>query len=180
MADKEKENQEQEEQPKKGGGLFKILIFVIVGILIGAGGGIFVYMKFLAPKPAPVVKDNSTQPQAQAPKQTAPPVAPKKEEILPTIDLDPFIVNLADRDTRRYLKVKMTLEVSNEKALDEVKKRMPEIRDTITLLLSSKTYADLSTIDGKLALKASIINRLNTILVTGKITNVYFTEFVVQ
>ncbi len=177
MAEKEKEAQ-QEEQEKKGGGFFKIIIIGVISLIIGMAGGIFVYKKFLAPKPVPVAKDNATN--KQMAQKTAPPVAPKKEEILPTIDLDPFIVNLADRDTRRYLKVKMSLEVSNDKVEEEVKKRMAEIRDTITLLLSSKTYADLSTVDGKMALKAAIINRLNAILVTGKVTNVYFTEFVIQ
>jgi len=177
MAEKEKEAQ-QEEQEKKGGGFLKIIIIGVIALVIGMAGGIFVYKTFLAPKPAPVAKDNATN--NQVAQKSAPPVAPKKEEILPTIDLDPFIVNLADRETRRYLKVKMSLEVSNDKVEEEVKKRMPEIRDTITMLLSSKTYADLSTVDGKMALKAAIMNRLNAILVSGKVTNVYFTEFVIQ
>ncbi len=173
---KEKDVKEQEEQPKKKGGFLMILIVGVVALLIGAGGGFFAYKMFFAPKQLPTT-DNTT---AAAPAQKTPPISPKKEEILPMVSLDPFIVNLADKDARRYLKVKMALEVSNKDVADEVKKRMPEIRDVITLILSSKTYADLSTIDGKLALKTAIINRLNAILVTGKVTNVYFTEFVVQ
>ena len=175
MANEEKKTQEQEE-PKKKGGFFKILIIVIVAMLIGAGGGFFAYKMFFA-KPAPLPADNTSQ---TAKKPQAPPVIPKKNEILPMIDLDPFIINLADRDARRYLKVKMSLEVSDKKVEDEIKKRMPEIRDIITLLLSSKTYADLSTIDGKLALKTEIVNRLNSVIISGRVTNVFFTEFVIQ
>ncbi len=175
MADEEKKAQEQEE-PKKKGGFLKILIIVIVAMLIGAGGGFFAYKMFFA-KPAPIPTDNASQ---TAKKPQAPPVIPKKNEILPMIDLDPFIINLADKDTRRYLKVKMSLEVSDKKVEDEIKKRMPEIRDIITLLLSSKTYADLSTIDGKLALKTEIVNRLNSVIISGRVTNVFFTEFVIQ
>ena len=176
MADEEKKEQEQEE-PKKKGGFLKILIIALVAMIIGAGGGFFAYKMFFAKPAPPPAKDNASQ---TAKKQEAPPVAPKKNEILPIVDLDPFIVNLADKDQRRYLKVKMALEVSDKKVEEEVKKRMPEIRDIITLLLSSKTYADLSTIDGKLALKTAIVNRLNSIIISGRVTNVFFTEFVVQ
>ncbi len=175
MADEEKKAQEAQEEPKKKGGFLKILIIALIGIIIGAAGGFFAFKMFFKPAPPPV--DNKTQ---TAQKKAPPPVAPKKNEILPIVDLDPFIVNLADRDTRRYLKVKMSIEVSDKKVAEEVKKRMPEIRDIITLLLSSKTYNDLSTIDGKLALKTAIVNRLNSIIISGRVTNVYFTEFVVQ
>ena len=175
MADEEKKGQEQEEGKKKGGFL-KIIIIALIGMIIGGAGGFFAFKMFFAKTPPPK-PDNASQ---TAQKAQAAPVAPKKNEILPMVDLDPFIVNLADKDTRRYLKVKMSLEVSDKKVEEEVKKRMPEIRDIITLLLSSKTYADLSTIDGKLALKAAIVNRLNSIIVSGRVTNVYFTEFVVQ
>ena len=171
MADEEvKEG--QEEQPQKKSKL-KLIIIILIALIILGGGGFAAYM-FLFKKPTPPpVTDNATHKAAK--------VAPvKKREILPQIELDPFIVNLADRNTRRYLKLKVALELSNKKLQDEIKKREAEIRDLITMLLSSKTYNDISTFDGKLALKTGIMNRLNAILINGKVTNVFFVDFVVQ
>ena len=173
MADEEVKN-EQEEQPKKKSKL-KLIIIILIALIILGGGGFAAYMflfkKSPPPKPA---GDNGTAKAAQ--------VVPikKKKEILPQIELDPFIVNLADRNQRRYLKIKIALELSDKKLEDEIKKREAEIRDLITMLLSSKTYNDISTFDGKLALKTGIMNRLNTILINGRVTNVFFVDFVVQ
>ncbi len=162
----------QEEKPKKS--KLKLIIIIVLALLILGGGGFAVYMLFLKkPAPAPL-PDNQT---AQTTK--AAPIADKKE-VLPQIEIDPFIVNLADQNAKRYLKVKIALELSNKDLEEEIKKRTPEIRDMITMLLSSKTYADVATFDGKLALKTALISRLNSIVTKGKITNVFFVDFVVQ
>ena len=178
MAKKEKQEENQEEQPKKGGKL-KLIIIILIALIILGGGGFAAYMfmfKKSPPPPAPTQKNAQAQ-QQQA--QAAPPVV-KKRKILPQTTLAPFIVNLADKNARRYLKVKIALELSDEKLKDEIKERTPEIRDLVTLLLSSKTFADISTFDGKLALKTEIMNRLNAILINGRVTNVFFVDFVVQ
>jgi flagellar FliL protein len=177
--DKEKKEDAEEQEQKKGGGL-KFIIIILLAFIIGAGGGFAAYM-FLFKKNTPVPQtapQNQTMSQ-QAAQAVAPPVT-HRNEILPKFKLDPFIVNLADTDARRYLKVTITLEVSDDKVKDELKERTPEIRDIITLLLSSKKYTDISTFDGKLALKTEIMNRINVVLNRGKITNVYFIDFVVQ
>jgi flagellar FliL protein len=57
---------------------------------------------------------------------------------------------------------------------------MPKVRDAINLLLSSKTYADLATMESKILLKNEIVERLNQILGGSKVTRVYFTEIVIQ
>jgi flagellar FliL protein len=107
---------------------------------------------------------------------------PKKPEpvILPVFALKPFVVNLADKKSRRYLKVTMKLELSNEELLEEVDKRRAQLRDVVLTLLSSKTAAEISTLEGKFLLRQDIIKRVNVNLVTGKVTKVYWEEFVVQ
>ncbi len=180
MAKNEKQETNGEQEPKKGGKL-KLIIIILIALIILGGGGFAAYMFFFKkspPPPAPT-QNNAQQQQQQAQAQAAPPIV-KKRKILPQTTLDPFIVNLADKNARRYLKVKIALELSDEKLKDEIKERTPEIRDLVTLLLSSKTYADISTFDGKLALKTELMNRLNAILINGRVTNVFFVDFVVQ
>ena len=54
------------------------------------------------------------------------------------------------------------------------------VRDGILDLLSSKTLADLSDALGKQRLREEIILRVNNSISRGRISKVYFTEFVIQ
>ncbi len=104
----------------------------------------------------------------------------------PMYKLDTLIVNLADQGGKRYLRVTMELElkvpeeVEEAEVIDEIEKRLPQLRDSILMILPSKQYADISTTDGKVLLRDEIIAKLNSYLRTGQIGNIYFTEFVVQ
>ena len=64
--------------------------------------------------------------------------------------------------------------------IEELEKRLPQIRDKILMILPTKQYADIATTTGKLALRDEIMASLNTFLKKGQISNIYFTEFVVQ
>ena len=62
----------------------------------------------------------------------------------------------------------------------EIENKMPQIKDAILLLLSTKTFEDIKVSQGKLMLKEELVARLNSFLSTGMIVNIYFTSFVVQ
>jgi flagellar FliL protein len=57
---------------------------------------------------------------------------------------------------------------------------MPQIRDSILMLIGNKTYDELQDIQGKKQLQAELISKLNSILRTGKVKEIYFTDFIVQ
>ena len=57
---------------------------------------------------------------------------------------------------------------------------MPQIRDSILLLIGNKTYEELQDLQGKKQLKAELTSKLNSILHYGKVKEIYFTDFVVQ
>jgi flagellar FliL protein len=48
------------------------------------------------------------------------------------------------------------------------------------MILPSKRFDDISSVEGKIALRDEILEKLNSLLKQGKITNIYFKEFVVQ
>ena len=151
------------DQTKPKRSLKKILMLAIVGLLL-IGGGLGAYL-FLSDD-APAAKE------AQASH------GPSKHAV--TMPLDPFLVNLADKESRRYLKLKVELEVDSEGDAKELEKSLPRIRDALILLLSSKTYLDLSTYEGKQQLKQEIRQRVTALPGGGKISEVFFTEFVAQ
>jgi flagellar FliL protein len=95
-------------------------------------------------------------------------------------EMEPLIVNLERSKGKRYLKVKMSFELNKETVLPEVEARMPQIRDAILLMISGKAFSDVSTVEGKLALRDALVTRVNGLLETGFVKRIYFQEFVVQ
>ncbi len=95
-------------------------------------------------------------------------------------NLEPFIVNLADPNQQRYLKIRICLESKEITVNQEYEKRLPQLRDMILTLLSSKSYKDISDSDGKNKLREEISSKLNQLLNNFQIRAVYFTEFMIQ
>ena len=94
--------------------------------------------------------------------------------------LDPFVVNITGHDYARYLKVKVELEAESPTVRDELEQRLPQVRDGVIVLLSSRRLADVTDFEGKVLLKEAILERVNGMLESGNVRQVMFTEFVVQ
>jgi len=149
-------------EARKKGAFMKWMMIGIAGFIMIAGllaGGIFGFQYF--------TRGHENQ---------------KNEKATASIlwPLDPFIVNLADNTSERYLKAVMQLEVTGQEdvhALDELK---PKFRDSVLDILSSKSYGEIIEISGKQRLREDIASKLNSFLSKGKIKQVYFTEFVIQ
>ena len=151
-----------------------IVILAVVGVLILGmmGAGFFViWTKVANMNPGATSAEASIQEeQEETPEDT----------IGVTYPLDTFIVNLADSQGKKYLKIKVEFELDNPVVPGEIDQRLPQFRDTILTVLSSKTFEDIRQLEGKYQLRAEIMTMLNQFLKSGKITNVYFTEFIVQ
>lgn len=115
----------------------------------------------------------------------------------PMVEIKEFIVNIISESDRHYVKASMTIELvstagaagggghgepagGKDPATEEVTQRMPQIRDSILMLIGNKTYDELQDIQGKKQLKAELISKLNSILHKGKVKEIYFTDFIVQ
>ncbi len=104
----------------------------------------------------------------------------ERTEMGPMVDIREFLVNIISEDNNHYLRTSMTVELSHDKAYNELNKRMPQIRDSILLLISNKTFDELYDSHGKKQLKAELLLTINDILTSGEATAIYFTDFVVQ
>lgn len=93
------------------------------------------------------------------------------------IPLETFIVNLAGSKGRRIFKVDVELEVNEKKVVEEIEQRKAQIRDIIIIILSGRTYDQISGKDGKNQLRDEIKDTVNAFLTKGKITSVFFTNF---
>ena len=151
---------EEKEAPKKS--MLKLIIVGVVVLLIGVGG-FFGYSKY----------KKSKEKKAEA---------NKTEKLSIICPLKSFVVNLLDKRGvgKRYLKVTIQLEVEREEHKVLIDNNIPQLRDTILLLLSSQTLKEINTMEGKLELKQALLTRMKQILGDGVVRRIYFTEFVVQ
>jgi flagellar FliL protein len=140
-----------EEAPRPAGkkGLIKLILIAI--LVIGAAGGGYWYYSHKGHEPAQEAKQEPAKPPVFLPLET-------------------FTVNLQLVDNPQFLQTAITLKVVNNAAVDEIKLRMPEVRDRILMLMSSRKAAELLTVDGKRRLGEDIVASMNDVLngVAGK------------
>jgi flagellar protein FliL len=140
--------------PAKRGKKKLILIAAALAVLLAGGGGAaFFIMKKRAAAAAATAEDGG---EATGDVHEEKLVKADLKHAPTFVPLDPFTVNLADREAERYAQVGITLELSDAKAGDLLKAYMPAIRNNILLALGAKTASQLNERDGKLQLAAEI------------------------
>lgn len=148
----------------------KLLIIAVAALLAGGGGGAAWW--FLAGSKGGAAHEAAHKEEAEKP-----PVFTR---------LDQFTVNLqrgADGEDH-YLQAEVDLHVANEKVIEQVKLRMPQIRNATLLLMSSKTAEELAPVEGKQKLASDMVAQINQILGVKDpkqgVLAVYFSAFVIQ
>lgn len=181
MAGDEKEAKKDEAAPPKKKPPVMLIAIVLVAVLV-LGGAAAGYFLVIAPKMKAAGKEGPAAgaKQEQTQKKESGGEGSEGKGEGPLRQLDPFIVNLADAQGQRYLKAVIQFEVDNPAADGEIQGKLPQIRDEVLMILSNKTFDDISTTAGKRMLKREIVNAVNRYLTSGQVTQVYFTEFVVQ
>ena len=169
------------EEEKKG--LPIKLILIVVGVLALAGGGYFAYTNFFQEEAVEesAEKDKNGEEAGEGGEGAG---GGNTEELPPGVGvmftMDPFVVNLAGSNGKRFLKVTATLELSSPEVNPEFEENLQKITDSILVLLSSKSFEDVYSVQGKFKLKDEITTRVNRFLVVGHVKDAYFTEFIVQ
>jgi len=166
------------EEEKKG--LPIKLILIVVGVLALAGGGYFAYTNFFQEEAV----EESAEKDKNGEEGGEGTDGENEEELPPGVGvmftMDPFVVNLAGSNGKRFLKVTATLELSSPEVNPEFEENLQKITDSILVLLSSKSFEDVYSVQGKFKLKDEITTRVNRFLVVGHVKDAYFTEFIVQ
>ena len=151
-------------------------LWIIVGalILLVAGGTFFALPYFKA--------KNGEVPGAEGEAEAAAPAeeSPQREEVKATLALDPFLVNLADKEEIRFVKTTLQFGLAEEPDEEVSKMTIAAMRDSIITLLTSKTAEEILTAQGKDKLREQIRARMNAISPEMKVVEVYIVDFVVQ
>ena len=147
------------------------MLFLIIGaaVAILGTGGFAAWWKFgRATAPAEGAAEAATE---------------KKEAASGIVGFEPFIVNLADTEARRFLRISVRLIVDDEEAAEHITKSevtMTRLRSDILEQLTQQTAAQVASAEGKTALKKSIAEHAKKIVEPTEVADVLFSDFVVQ
>jgi flagellar FliL protein len=172
------------EKPAKQSNKGLIIIIAAVSLISSAGGaGLTAYLVGKAIAKLPVAEAASAEEHPETEE------AKKEAELVEAIEhggvvpLEPFVVNLADEGVARYLRIKVTLMVDDKHKAKEVSENLAltgKVKDVILQTLSRKTSQDLINEEGKNKLRAEIQEGIGRYFKEPKLTDVMFTEFVIQ
>lgn len=142
--------------------LWKWLMIIVLALILLGGSG-FAIFKFVLTK------------------EIADKASPKEVPIVAAVwPMDPFVVNLLDEHGAKYLKVVIQVEIQDERTLPEFNANKARLRDAVIDLISAKSYKELIEPGGKQQLRDELILRLNASLKEGRVTKIFFTEFIIQ
>ncbi|HHZ76908.1 MAG TPA: flagellar basal body protein FliL [Rhodospirillales bacterium] len=175
MAEEELEEEpegEDGEEASSSGGKKKLLIIVgaVVLLLIGAAAAVFF---------SGILDSEETEESAE--KEGKEGAESEMEKKTYFVDLDEMIVNLNTTERRQsLLKIKVSLEVAEQKDVAVVQELTPRVVDNFQTYLRELRLDDLRGSAGMYRLREELLTRINIAVEPAKVKAVLFKEMIVQ
>ena len=96
-----------------------------------------------------------------------------------TVELAPFNLNLGDPLQNRYVRLSVSIEITNEEVSKELERRKSQVRDAVISIVSRKTMEFLLTPDGKVQLRKEIKDSINSYM-SKPINRVFITDILIE
>lgn len=158
------------ETSKESMSLQKILMIGIPIVLVQIVLMYFIFVKFIAPSMSPA--QNAAAEQG--------PAGNTAEEASQVLVIKDLIINPAGTNGTRFLLTTVGLEVPSAEIKAELEQKEIQTRDILNTVLTSKGLDELTIPQFKETLRKEIQEKLNANLRSGKISNVYFSKFIIQ
>ncbi|WP_353095301.1 flagellar basal body-associated FliL family protein [Tissierella praeacuta] len=130
-----------------------IVIILLVALIAGIAVGIFFFSNNSGGKKAKELKTYS-------------------------LTLEDLYCNI--KESKRILKIRITLETSNEKTLAELTEKQFLIRDDVNKIISTLTEEELRGKEGQVSLQDQIKTNMVELFKDESIMNIYFNDFIIQ
>jgi flagellar protein FliL len=183
--------------PEEGKGSKKLIIIVLAAvILIGGGGGAGYYFTRggsaeteetaveKKPKEKSADEEKPAADEEETPKKSGrslKSVLPEDEDVTQIVELQPFIVNLADTEQARYLRLSVSLGVASE-GKEEAPPPLfvTRVRNAMLAILSDKNSSEILSMEGKAKLRKDLLRAAQAAADEPEIHAIYITDFIVQ
>lgn len=183
--------EENEVAPKSGRKLKKLIILILALLLIGGGAGFYFWRSSTSAQEAENAEkaagENESKAEEEEPEDTSKPgqslksAIPKDKDVKNIIELQPFIVNLADKEQARYLRMTVSLGVGEEGKSEKPDQLfMTRVRNAMLSVLSDKNSEEILSIEGKTELRKELLKAAQAATDEPKVLAIYITDFIVQ
>ena len=98
----------------------------------------------------------------------------------PIATLEPFVANLDEPGTPRYIKLTVELELANVDSEHALAKAKQSVRDQVLGYLSGLKIADTLGETARQKIRDGLLARINTAVGEGEVRRMFFSEFMVQ
>jgi flagellar FliL protein len=172
----------------------KLILLLLLLLILGGGGGggYFFYQRFQAQAEGDKAgaeeeaaeeeaTDDETEeePEAQG-KKGGGPALPDDKNVKKVLEMQPFIVNLADKGEARYLRLTISL------GIGETKEEKPDplfttrVRNAVIAVLTTKSSEEVLTQEGRTALRHELLQAVQQAAKEPKVYAIYIIDFIVQ
>lgn len=188
-------------QPKKSSK--KLIIIILVVLLAGGGVGGFLYMKKASASSGKEEKSSKKSKADKAGEESADTEAetekgtekagggtsaaksinlaiPDDEDVKHVIELQPFIVNLADDNEARYFRLTLSIGIGESSSEKPDELFLTRIRNAILAVLTTKKSSEILTIEGKATLRKEILKAAQKASSEPEVLAIYITDFIIQ
>lgn len=175
----------------------KLTIIILAIALAAAGGGGWYFYSHskasaAAAKPEKAKKahaddqeeageeSSDEEPVKKKPSASAEFSLPDDSKVKTVVELQPYVVNLADKEQARYLRLTVSVGIDGEATEKPSTLFTTRIRNAMLALLITKTSDDVLSIEGKVKLRKELLRAARAASEEPKVQAIYITEFIVQ
>ncbi len=182
MAELENINGEAEEtaKPKKKGK--KLLIIIVLLAVLGGGGAGGFYFWTRASHAQTEKKGEHNEEHSAAKKEAGEKFSlPEDDEVKSVVELQPFIVNLADLESARYLRMSVSVGIGEEGGEEKPDTLfLTRVKNAMLSVLATKKSSDVLSVEGKQKLREELLQAAQAASAKPKVHAIYITDFIVQ
>jgi flagellar basal body-associated protein FliL len=166
--------------PKKIMGLPLLqFVFIAVNLLVMCGGLAFIfYASMIYKKPA--ITDSAVITEIK--KKEAARLKRLDESGFFTENYQEMTITLRGEQGGKthYATLEMTLVCGSENCVSQLKENRAKVEDTVQTVMGARSYTELGSLEVKFRVKHEIMGKVNTFLVETSITDVLFTNLLIQ
>ena len=192
----------ENEAAEGGGGKSKLFLIIglVVVLLVGGGAGYyFMFMngakdgdeksekkskkkkKSKKPKVEPEEDESDDESSGSDADRSLAEALQDDEDVKQVVELQPFIVNLADVEEARYLRMTVSLGIGgDEGGHDPDPIFLARVKNAMLAVLSVKKSEDVLTVKGKSKLRKELLEAAQSADEDGHVEAIYITDFIVQ
>jgi flagellar protein FliL len=178
----------------------KLLIIALAALLVIGGGGFYFFrVRTAAAADAAKAKDKGEKKKKSKEDEEAAPAGDEKSpaesgnskkvleisvpddsEVKQVVELQPFIVNLADDSEPRYLRMTVSVGLAESGEVKPDPLFTTKVRNAMLAILTSKRSEEILTVEGKATLRKELLRAAQAAVSEPEVHAIYITDFIVQ